>query len=65
MKIETGGKDSYRSRIDAAVLGAGHDEALAAHEETFSKGLILGGTVAGHDGGDELHLLGLELHLQC
>lgn len=52
---------AYRSSVDAAVLGSGHDVSLTANEETLGKGLVLGGAVTADDGGDGLHLLGLDL----
>lgn len=53
---------SYRSRVDASVLGPGHDVSGTTQEKTLCEGLVLGTAVAAEDGGDGLHLIGLELH---
>lgn len=52
---------SYRSCVNAAVLGAGHDEALAADVQTLAESLVFCVGVAVHDGRDNLHLFRLEL----
>lgn len=54
-------KGSYRSRVDAAVLGAGHDEAVTNDVQPIGESLILGTVVAPDNGGDDLHLSGGDL----
>lgn len=53
---------SYRSGVDAAVLGPGHDVSGTAQEKTVSECLVLGTIVAVEDGSENLQLGGLELH---
>jgi len=50
-----------RSCVDAAALGAGHNESLATNKETLGESAVLGLVVTAHNGGDGLHLLGLHV----
>lgn len=59
-----GNRNAYRSCVDAAVLSAGHDVALADNPQTLGEGLVLGGRITSDDGRDGLHLLRLELKEQ-
>lgn len=52
---------TYRTCVDRPVLGPSHDVSLAADEEAVGKGGILGFDFTADDGGDGLHLFGLEL----
>jgi hypothetical protein len=52
---------AYQSRIDAAVLSASHNEAIASNEQTIGEGGVFGLVVTSKDGRDALHLLRLQL----
>lgn len=58
-----GARYPYLSGVETSALNSGQDVSLAADVQTLSKGLVDGGLVFADNGGDGLHLLGLELQV--